>query len=338
MNKQRPTRTVAQALTGMNFEKNDFTLQEVKTASDLSPFEQKKKTMVDAVVAKFMKDRNTDLNATISELAKSEGFNKDETMRVIQAVNNCIYQSLYAETVGKTDRSVKFTIADIDKVMPVEAASTGVVDENNEKVASLQKPTFFEKIASYQMDEHNTYSPAAVPGADVDFLMERVASDLKSTALALEKVAGEVKGAQDLLGVAFSKYASAGLNVQTIFEKMAKQSNMRKTKQADIIETYNRVNALSKKASENPSLELVDIDAVKDFSLGRHSISKIAEQDVLSLPEVSDKKREVKDFQKLVELAIKIQSDEAMQKNLEEKLEAKRELVAQANSQGGSNV
>lgn len=328
MSRQKPTRTVAQALTGINLNKTESTVQEVKLASDLSPFEIKKKSVVDSVVADFLKDETTNLNEKIAALAKAENFNKEETMRVVQSVNNGIYQALYAKTTGKPDRSVKFEIADINKIMPKD--SPAVVDESNEKVASLQKPTFLEKIASFQMDEYETYSPAAVPTAFDDFFREKIASDLRETEKALEKVASDVMSSKELIGFAFSKYASYGLDIQAIFEKMAKQSNTHKTGQAEIIEIYDRMNALDKRASEYPKLELVDIDAIKDFSLGRHSISKIAEESVLALPEVSDKKREIQSFQRLVELALKIQSDEALQNNLAEKLDAKRELVAQA--------
>lgn len=335
MSKYNGRNSLAEALAklDMNADSGLSIRPEVKLASDMSPFESNKKEIVDDIVKKVGLSNGTDINALIVKAIKDYSLNEDEGMRIIQAVNMGVYRLLYDQTSGKDNRAVKFNIADPAKVFNKPVAETsGLLDESNEKVASLHKvrQTLTEKLASLDMTTVESYSPAMIPSAKEDFLFERLSKDLNKTASDLSVVTRDIDESLELMGRAFSEYAKqAGEGVQTVFEKMACQSKMRKTRQADVVIAYNKARSLDKKASE-VNLELVDIDAVEDFSLGRHSISKVAEQEVLTLPEVSDKKREIQSFEKLVEMALKIQENETLKQNLTEKLETKRELIANA--------
>lgn len=328
----RKKTSLAEALAKHNFDDGALVIKpEVKLASDLTPFETKKKDIVDRIVSAFKSGTEKDLNKAVKAAVEEHGLNREEGNRIIQSVNTAVYQYVYDQTSGIENRKVNFEIAAPEKVFSdgEPSAEPAVVDENNEKVAS-HKMTLLEKLASLEDQEFEFHSPALDPLAKEAFLAERIANDIEKTEKELTKVSSERASDLAMIGYAFSEYAkTASLDVQDVFEKMAVQSKMRKTQQADVIIAYNRARSIDKRASST-ELQLVDIDAVKDFSLGKHSISKIAEQNILSLPEVSDKKKDVKDFQKLVELALKIQSDEQLEQNLVEKLNAKKALVENA--------
>jgi hypothetical protein len=334
--KSRPKLTIADAILKLDTQP-EISYGEIKVAS-MTDFDVKKKGIVDGIVRDYMSNKNKDLNSAIAEIAKANNFNENEILRIIQSVNMAVYQELYERSFGGMERKVQFDIASPEKIMPSVKPTEGpVVDENNEKVAMEKTASLNEIIAGVDMDIPTKYSAPVIPGFYDHFIAGKVAADLASTEESLEKAAAELNDTIEKIATALAIYSTKGIDVQAVFEKLASRAGIRKLKQADIIEVYNRACSNEKIASD-VKLELVDIDAIEDFSLGKHSISKIAEEATLMLPEVSAKRSEIKNFEKLVELALKIQGNEELRNELLNSLELKKEIIASPSmneNQGG---
>ena len=335
-NKKTSKDKFAQAIIGMGKKTNEAApKQQYKLASSATEFERSLETYIEEAKAEFRK--KVGLTESAISISKRENLNDDEIDRFCQALNNAVYKDLFAKSEGQADRYVKFKIA---KPEDVKKAVNGSTSEKLEVKQTMGDEAKLEKKASFQgaLDAlmsidasaiEGKYSPAAAPKAYGEFLLNKVAfiiaEDLKEKEDIEEKLASD----REMLGFCFAKYASMKnpvIDTQKVFEKMCCESGMRKIAQKDIRDEFERFRGPFKIASDF-SLELVSIDDVEDFSLGKHSISKIAEEVVAELPEVVDKKREVKDFEKLVQMAIRIQENDQMLDRINEKIEAKRKVV-----------
>lgn len=299
-------------------------------SAGFSDFSAKLKSTVDEVVSKYRD--GVDLNAEIAKIAKD--LNDDQLNRVIHGVNNTIYQQQFSKTAGKEDRTVSFAIADPKKIRAnmgrVDAPadnSSYVESEGEEKVASYRSQSMADIILGITDEPvYSDFLPAASEGFYDEYLREKIAKNLQEDLNTFEKYAGFLSKDTSELATEFFKFASAGIDHQKIFGRMCKRAGMRKTAQLAVIKRFDQIRELNKEASA-PDLAFVDIDTFKDFSLGRHSLSKVANEEILSLPEAVDTKRRENEFERLVQIAMKIQSDDAFIDELNGKIEAKKQLL-----------
>lgn len=279
-----------------------------------------------------------DLTQEVSKISEREGLSENEIDRLVQSVNMKIYQIMFDKTKGQDNRDVKFPIAKAEEVKRIlgmskkedeEDSSDELPGDKTEKVASEKKTmlSLLEKSASD--DREFFYNSAEIKDGYRDHLLEKVSTNLNQDFENKEKISKDLKDSSGILGVAFAKYASHGLNHQKIFDKMCSSAGLRKSGQRLVKEAFLRAGK-EFKIKKEASINLADIDSMEDFSLGKHSISKVAEEEVASLPEVVDKKNKIRDFEKLVDLAVKIQEDEQMLNEINEKIETKKKIIEEA--------
>lgn len=304
-----------------------------KTAAEVGDFERKLEGYLSEVKSKFRD--NMSLTDEVIKIATRDSLTDDEIDRVCQALNMKTYQDQFEKTVGKDDRSVRFPIASPEKV---KAAVRGPVKEEGEKAASemdgeMEKSAggkdLVSRIINYNPEGRDRiYSKPLLPNARTEFLLDKIAKNLRED---IEKAAAlqrEIDEGVETVSICFSKYASdaRGLDFQGAFDRMSYRAGLRRGTQMKIRDQFDKVKGYHKIASD-VTLNLINIDEVEDFSLGNHSISKIAEEPVASLPEVVDKKRDVKDFEKLVQIALKIQENDKMLDTINSNIESKRQIV-----------
>ena len=333
--------SLAQALVNLTESGSVLGKMQYKQASEgTSDFALKLEGFVKEVESKYRD--GMDLTQEVVKIAERENLTDDEIDRAVQAINMRIYQICFDKTSGQEDRTVKFAIADPNEVKsklgrgakPSEPSTTDAPApapaSGEEKVASLKRRDLASALLDYNSSAHETgYSAPEIKGAYQEYLFDKVAANISAD---LEKAAGikeELEDGVKTLGVCFAKYASHGLDHQAIFEKMCSQSKLRKVAQLAVKEAFEAFKGEFKVAEEE-TLDLVDTDAVEDFSLGQHSVSGVGNENIATLPEVVDKKRQVRDFEKLVDIALKIQTDDELLDSINQKIEAKKQLIDSA--------
>jgi len=286
-------------------------------------------------ISKNYKD-GMDLTQEVSKIAEREDLSENEIDRLVQSVNMKIYQKVFENTKGQDNREVKFPIAKSREVKRILGMSKKEDTDSNEseelpgdkteKVASEKETMETLLIKSAESKREFGYSSAEIKNGYRDFLMEKISENLNNDIEDREHIEKNIIDNSGALGVAFAKYASHKLDHQKIFDKMCFRSGLRKSGQQIVKKSFERARGefkLEKKASIN----FVDIEGVEDFSLGLHSISKVADEEVASLPDVVDKKNKIRDFEDLVNLAVKIQEDEKTLNDINEKIETKKKIV-----------
>lgn len=275
-----------------------------------------------------------DLTAEVARIAKRDNLQDKELDRLAQGINMRVYQLLFPKTAGKEDRTVRFKIADPFKAKEIlgrtkkhteESATTP--GDGEEKVASPRTLAGMLEVYDPSTGTEDYYA-APIRGAFGEYLYEKIASNIYHHAEDIREKEASVKEDVEMLGIAFAKYASTrDLNHQNVFNKMCVDADFRKINQLRVKEAFDRFKGQFKVA-EDVSLDLFDIDSCEDFSLGGHSISKVAEEP-MKLPEISGKKRQIKDFEKLVNAALKIQEDDEMLEEMMQKMEAKKKIISE---------
>lgn len=289
--------------------------------------------ITEPIVRDFI-DRGAGLNEAIAKVADTEKLNDDEINRVIQTTNMKIYQILYGNTVGKDCREVKFDIASPQKVLSIlgrsgtktEPAESMAIESDEKTAGDKSKKSIEDMIIDYVPAERFTSYSKPIADFRRESLLDKIANEINKNVDEFNRLTKESKESIDMIGVALSKYASRKVPYQEVFNRMCVRSGMRKKDQIMVKEAFDRFKGNYKVASD-VSLELFDIDSYEDFSLGRFSISKQADENIMTLPEVTNSKQTIKDFTKLVDLAVKIQQDQKALEALTEGIKEQQEIV-----------
>lgn len=324
--------SMAKALNRLSDVPSVLNMSQYKSASDVGSFESKLEGYISDIKSKFKPGMN--LSDEVTKIAERDSLTDDEIDRVCQSINMSTYQDLFDKSIGKEDRGVKFSIAKPEQVKKaVNGTSEEVSKEASELDGDMEKKAgpkdIVSAILNYNPEGRNTkYSRAAVPEARRDYLFEKIAKDISSDFEKLASVESDINEDLQTMGVCFCKYASdvRGIDYQKVFDRMSFRAGLRRGTQIKIRNKFDDMKGVYKIASD-VSLNLIDVSSVEDFSLGNHSISKIAEAEVSALPDVVDKKRDVRDFEKLVQIALKIQDNDSMLEDINNKIEAKRQIV-----------
>lgn len=311
--------------------------REVKLASD--DFNIRLISLVNELYTNH--NEGADLTRRVADLAIREGLTGNEVDHLVRGINRKIFQKKYDETKGKDDRRVTFKIADPYEVKAIMGLTSepkeSVAEESDsslEKVASEKKAsTVADAIMSFDPNESayvGSITPAICTDAHQEYVLDKIAMNLQNDMSRAEMLERSIKESVDLAGACFVKYASHGLDHQDIFKKMCVTSQVEPYVQEAIKGSFDYRKTLTKSAKDH-SIELVKISEEEDFSLGKYSISKIAESTIATLPEVVNKKRQINNFQKLVDLAVQIQKDDEMLNQINENIETKKRILEESN-------
>lgn len=297
----------------------------------------------DTVIKNFYQ-RGIGLNESIANIATNEWLNHDQLSRLIEEVNCDVYLEEYSKTKNNSVRDVKFEIASMTKIKDLMNPQDSQELENTQDDPKLKqnkgggkgimKKAFEE---NFEGDALNAFNYTAfetcglAPEADKDidpkiFELKKTAKAIEETDKNIEKIANELYEDYCNIANALIKTAQHNGNVQSVFEKICKEAQFERNYQEAVIDiftekvaNYKSLGYIAPSASIELSL-VEDITPDRDFSLGIHSLSKKASEEI---PTLVTNKGIIKDVNNLINIANKI---EDKQKKLQSEQEKRKSL------------
>ena len=285
--------------------------------------------VMNEITAKVVEDYfryGMDLNQAIAKEAAARTLNDEQIKRILESVNQQVYLNEYNKKRSDTERIVEFPLASFDKIKALidgdippiikDAKSASKSDGNVEKTASDNA----SELSFLNYRTHKSVGLAeSSPPSEARLNAIRIAEKLAELEDEYNEALANMETSTGRMAEALVKYAKvAYYEPQYLFKKVCTSAQLTKQAQLCVQDAYSRhVKALKEGSAIHdafPSgLELVDAVGVdpSPFSLGERSLLKQAEKDAaeeVSVPQIvlSDKTL-MKDYNKLVELAIDIQ-------------------------------
>lgn len=249
---------------------------------DLSTdFSKKLMKYRDEIVNDYFK-YNIPLNTLISKLAKRDNLNDDHIKRIVEEVNNQVYLVEYAKLKNENDRTVRFEIADFNKIKAGTNQSDkkdGAKDKGDEKVA-------MEKVASetskFNIFNGTTYKIGGIQVLESttkeEYMMSKIASTVHSKKEEVENIASSLEKKAAILGDTLIHLKKFGSDPTEVLSVISKHANLNQNEIALIKESAEgRVGIAKMKriVGDNFELDLGDVilskTANEKFGLGKFS-------------------------------------------------------------------
>ena len=285
------------------------------------------------------------INKNIASIAQQNNLNNEQIQRIVEEVNTQVYLVEYGKTKNRTTRDVEFEIGNMQDIKnllgnDVRANLEAPHDPENPEEPTMKKKASLEdegdKLNFLNYSPYDTFGLAE----DKSISMEKIAKrelegKVAQTTKEFNKVAMDFGTDIYCMADALIKFARLNEDHQSIFEKVAKESELKKSTQSLIKKAMaQKIEQLKKAKVVSPNfncdLELVDgFTKEAKLTLGKYSLIKEAGDNSSNkpLPTVITDKKLIKGYKDLINLAsdIKKAQDEVIQKQ-NEKLFAEKQL------------
>lgn len=259
-----------------------------------SSFLNNRSSWTTSIINDYMR-HGVDPNESISKLASDQGLNDEQIQRIIEDVNVGIYLQKYAQTKGKNVRRVIFPIADPDKIKQRGAISDVDVTAEEEfgsmkKIASgtmsfdapEQFGDFLTSTGSY---EPSLWEPGAPEKTAKEYTVRKIESRIELVKKAKAQEIKEFLQKIAYIGDALIYHERCGKKAQDLLDKIAQDADFTGYAQLPVINYIHEKIASLKEQSKLPknfNLEIRPTEkAVDNFSLGKHSLMKEANGDII---------------------------------------------------------
>lgn len=302
---------------GNNFEKQADELANNK-------FVHNRQSWTNSVVESYVK-YNVDPNTSIAKIAKENDLNDEQVNRIIEETNISIYLQKYAATKGQRVRRVTFPLADPTKIGVMSKSAQHTTSEDTAKLDKAASDNVYPREMDFSIDKEAGYSMLTSNSTnyepaiwDKELVFKQATETMKNKIkqrMEQEKIA-RIQSLKSILhkvafiGDAIIYNARSSQDTQGLFNSISKEASLDSTAQNAIIKYTTEKIASMKEERFLPGnfdfqLQLATTGENK-FSLGKHSLSKYAEdiqlQKDLVLPNVTD-------YEKLIGTAIQIQKE-----------------------------
>lgn len=299
------------------------------------------------IVNAWSHDETQDLNQIIAALAKRDGLNEEQVKRIVEEVNNQINGILYQRQMNSPERNISATdfgiggVADTNKIWDIVNGKVSKPDKAQEekKADSEDLSAWMEKTASAPPVEE-FYDMPETPMKESYGLYKKAAQSFmgrfKKLASEEEDLANNVLDDVETIGEAFVEYDKKGYDANRIFSQLAKQASLTTNQQSFLktgVEHAIKVYKEEKKLPESYTLKLAYADPNEDeeFSLGEHSLTKIAS--IVDCPMIFVNGRYVNNFGTLLKIAQDVTSSVSELKNVQQ---SKKNMLEKCASSGVS--
>lgn len=268
-------------------------------------------------------------NDTLSKIASDNQLNEEQVKRLVEETNVGIYLAKYAMTKGRQIRNVEFPLADTDKIkqllgMSREASSEVAINQETEKEGAVRMTkSASAETMNFSVSEKTT-GDCFTSSAPCDpilweqnvpekvaavMLKNKIVSKLTEEKLAQEKRESNFVRNVSVLSNAIIHNERAGQSGQDLLERVSFDAGLSPTEQLPIIKYANMAMTWLKEARRLPQnfdLNLVPSEKKPEaFSLGRHSLSKIAQDVNVKIDRLPDNVT----YEQLVDVAKEIKKE-----------------------------
>lgn len=281
-----------------------------------SVFIKNKQAWVNEATAGFIKN-NINPNNTLQKIASNYNLNEEQAKRLVEDTNVSIYLQKYAQTRGKAMRRVEFPLADLNLVMNKVSSEQIEGEKGDNKMGNeLDKVAFDLTETSDSINFLNSNIQYDSKLWD-DGNPEKVASHYIKQKISgrindeIEKAASDIKeilGNISYVGNALIHNHRASQSAQQIMDKIAEEIGGTSFERPVINYVMKKTAQLKEQRMlpGNFEIDLKETSLKKDFSLGKHSLSKLAtDTTVIEVPKLPDGT----DMDKLIEVARTIEED-----------------------------
>lgn len=298
------------------------------------PYAKTLAEMKNIVIDKYK--QGVGLNEAIAQIATDRNLNQEQIKRLLEEANQEVYLIEYSKLKHKVVRDVKFEIASLSKIKDLmnpqdskrieQGGGNGVSKPFGvkDKPAGMAKRAFTEQSSPVKFDcfNYSAYETAGLmPDAykDIDplqFAREKIAREINAIDKDIEKTASEVCESYNKLASDFLEIGKQEGNtvMRNAYIQMCKEASFDLGKQKALTDIFDDKLKMAKKAGYINPCEELSLDLVVDYSkpnerfdLGKYSLSKIAEEDVVV---VSPNKTTMKSVHNLVKMANKIEKEQ----------------------------
>ena len=310
------------------------------------PYAKTLAEMKNIVIDKYK--QGVGLNEAIAQIATDRNLNQEQIKRLLEEANQEVYLIEYNKLKNKVVRDVKFEIASLSKIKDLmnpqdskkieQEGGNGMSDKPfgvKNKPAGMAKRAFSEENSPVKFDcfnysayETGSLMPGAYKNIDpLQFTRDKIAREINAIDKSIEKIASDICESYNKLASDFLEIGKQEGNtvMRNAYIQMCKEASFSLGKQKALTDIFDDKLKMAKQAGYINPCEELSLDLIVDyakpnerFDLGKYSLSKIAEEDVVV---ISPNKTTMKSVHNLVKMANRIEKEQDELKHEKQKKE-----------------